>query len=115
MQWAASSSTRGPVGHPAGDIDDGARDAFLSHLRDGVAAAAAGADMREGEFVVDLADVEHMSAAALMALTIARKEAINSNVKIVLARPNPALREVLEISRYQLIFDIVDDIDTGGD
>ena len=110
MQWAASSSARGPVGHPAGDIDDGARDSFLVHLRDGVAQAAAG----EGEFVIDLARVDHMSAAALMALTIARKEAINSNVKIVLARPNPALREVLEISRYQLIFDIVDDIDVDG-
>lgn len=110
MIWAASSSTRGPVGHPAGDIDDGARDAFLGHLRDGVAQAPAG-----GEFVVDLAAVEHMSAAALMALTIARKEAIVSDVKIVLARPNPALREVLEISRYQLIFDIVDRIDGDGD
>lgn len=111
MIWAASSSARGPVGHPAGDIDDAARDMFLGHLRDGVAQAAAG----EKRFTVDLADVEHMSAAALMALTIARKEAISSDVKIVLARPNSALREVLEISRYQLIFDIVDDIDAGGD
>ncbi|MBD3760365.1 STAS domain-containing protein [Sphingomonadaceae bacterium G21617-S1] len=110
MIWAASSSTRGPVGHPAGDIDDGARDVFLGHLRDGVAQAAAG----PGDFVIDLSAVDHMSAAALMALTIARKEAINSNVKIVLARPTPALREVLEISRYQLIFDIVDHIDGNG-
>jgi len=46
-----------------------------------------------------------------MALTIARKEAITSNVKIILARPSPAIREVLEISRYQLIFDIVDHLD----
>jgi len=110
MIWVASSSARGPVGHPAGDIDDGACDAFLGHLRDGVAQAA-GTD--GGEFVIDLSAVEHMSAAALMALTIARKEAITSNVKIVLARPTPVLREVLEISRYQLIFDIVDDIEAG--
>ena len=110
MQWAASSSTRGPVGQPAGDIDDGARDDFLSHLRAGVADAAAAA----GDYVVDLAAVDHMSAGALMALTIARKEAITSNVKIILARPTPALREVLEISRYQLIFDIVDHLDADG-
>ena len=64
--------------------------------------------------MVDMAGVEHISAGALMALTIARKEAITSNVKIVLARPTPAIREVLEISRYQLIFDIVDDLDSGG-
>lgn len=110
MQWAMSSSTRGPVGHPAGDIGDDEREPFLANLRDGVARAAA----NQSEFVVDLADVEHISASALMALTIARKEAISSEVKIVLARPQPAIREVLEISRYQLIFDIVDTIDGDG-
>ena len=111
MQWAGSSSARGPVGRPAGVIDDGARDAFLDHLRSGVADAAASG----GDFLLDLAAVDHMSAGALMALTIARKEAITSDVTIVLARPSPALREVLEISRYQLIFDIVDDFDGGRD
>ncbi|KQX17705.1 MULTISPECIES: STAS domain-containing protein [unclassified Sphingomonas] len=111
MLWAESSSARGPVGRPAGVLDDGARDAFLDRLRAGVADAAAS----DGDFVVDLAEVDHMSAGALMALTIARKEAIASDVKIVLARPSPALREMLEISRYQLIFDIVDTIDVGGD
>jgi anti-anti-sigma factor len=110
MQWAVSSSTRGPVGQPAGDIGDDEREPFLAHLRDGIALAAAG----ESEFVVDLAGVVHISATALMALTIARKEAISSNVKIVLARPNPEIREVLEISRYQLIFDIFDDLELDG-
>jgi anti-anti-sigma factor len=110
MEWVASTSTRGPVGHPTGDIDDGARELFLDHLRAGLAEAAAA----QSDFVVDLAGVEHMSAGALMALTIARREAITSNVKIVLARPSAALREVLEISRYQLIFDIVDDLEQGG-
>lgn len=110
MQWASSLSARGPVGKPAGDISDDARETFLDHLREGVAMAAAG----YAEFVLDLARVDHISAGALMALTIARKEAISSNVKIVLARPQPAIREVLEISRYQLIFDIVDDFDQSG-
>lgn len=110
MQWAKSSSARGPVGQPVGVIDDGARDAFLDQLRVGIADAAAS----NGDFVVDLAAVDHMSAGALMALTIARKEAIGSDVKIVLARPREALREVLEISRYQLIFDIVDELDAAG-
>lgn len=110
MQWAVSSSTRGPVGRPAGDIGDDAREPFLGHLREGVARASDG----HNEFIVDLAEVEHISASALMALTIARKEAISSNVKIVLARPSPAIREVLEISRYQLIFDIIDDLELYG-
>lgn len=107
MIWSASASTRGMIGQPTGEIGDDAREAFLDRLRDGVAAAASG----EGEFVLDLAGVDHISASALMALTIARKEAITSKVKIILARPSPAIREVLEISRYQLIFDIVDQLD----
>ncbi|WP_340314738.1 STAS domain-containing protein [Rhizorhabdus argentea] len=110
MIWSASSSARGAIGQPRGDIGDDAREAFLDRLREGVASAAQG----EGEFFLDLAGVDHMSAGALMALTIARKEAITSNVKIVLARPTPAIREVLEISRYQLIFDIVDHLDPNG-
>lgn len=109
MQWARSSSARGPVGRPAGVIDDGERDTFLDHLRSGVAGAAASG----GDFLLDLAAVDHMSAGGLMALTIARQEAIANGVTIVLARPGPALREMLEISRYQLIFDIVDDLDIG--
>jgi len=108
MQWAASSSARGPVGRPSGDIGDEARDAFLDYLRAGVAAAAADG----GAFLIDLAGVDHISAGALMALTIARREAISSNVEIILARPRPAIREVLDISRYGLIFDIVDDIES---
>jgi anti-anti-sigma factor len=110
MQWAASSSTRGPVGQPAGDIGDDVRDAFLAHLREGVAEAAA----HRSDYVVDLAGVGHISASALMALTVARREAIGRHVRIVLARPRPAVREILEISRYQLIFDIVDDLDMDG-
>ena len=109
MIWSASSSARGPIGQPAGEIGDDAREAFLDRLRDGVASAAGDG----GEFVLDLAGVDHISAGALMALTIARKEAITSNVKIILARPSPAIREVLEISRYQLIFDIVDHLESN--
>jgi len=93
-----------------GDIGDDARETFLGHLRAGIAVAAAGGR----DYVVDLSGVEHISAVALMALTIARKEAITSNVKIVLARPSPVIRDVLEISRYQLIFDIVDDLNMDG-
>ena len=92
--------------------DRGGKDIFVhasALQRSGIMGLAEGQRV-----VVDMAGVEHMSASALMALTIARKEAITSNVKIVLARPTPEMREVLEISRYQLIFDIVDDLDMDG-
>lgn len=105
MMWGMSSSSDAIIGQPQGAIDDDARDSFLAGLRDGVAqAAAAGRN-----FVVDLAGVEHIGAAGLLALTIARKDAIAQGVKIALARPGPVIREILDISRYHLIFDIVDD------
>lgn len=105
MMWGISSTNGAIVGRPQGAIDVSARDPFLAGLRDGVArAAAAGRD-----FIVDLVDVEHLDAEGLMALTMARKDAIAQGVKIALARPAPVIREILDISRYHLIFDIVDD------
>ena len=75
------------IGLPQGMIDDDARDPFLAGLRDGVAQAAASGN----NFVVDLAGVEHIGAAGLMALTIARKDALAQGVKIALARPGPVI------------------------
>lgn len=103
--WGISSTESAVVGQPKGMIDDAARDPFRASLHDGVAqAAAAGRD-----FIIDLADVDYLGAAGLLALISARKEALARGVKVALARPGPAIREVLDIARCHLIFDIVDD------
>lgn len=105
MMWGISTTKDAIIGRPQGAIDEDARDPFLADLRDGVARAAA----LGGAFVVDLSGVDHIGAGGLMALTLARKDALAQGVKIALARPGPAIREILDISRYHLIFDILDD------
>jgi anti-sigma B factor antagonist/stage II sporulation protein AA (anti-sigma F factor antagonist) len=50
-----------------------------------------------------------MSSRGLRALTIARREA-GEAVAIRLARPNPRMREILAISRYDKLFEVVDEI-----
>ncbi len=105
MMWGISADAGVVIGRPTGSIDDAAHAPFLAGLRDGVAQAAAAGSA----FVVDLADTDHIDAGGLMALTLARKEALAQGVRIALARPGAVVREILEICRYSLIFDIVDD------
>lgn len=110
MNWAMTSSTLGPVGRPTGAIDDEACPGFLAHLMAGLGHA----EDAKGDFVLDLAEVDHIAANALLTLTMARKDAVARGVKIILARPTQHVREILEISRYQLIFDIVDSLEAGS-
>lgn len=105
-----AATATAPVGRPAGTIDDAACENFLLHLRLGVGRAAE----LKSDFVLDLARVDHISANGLLTLIMARKEAVSAEVKIILARPTATIREMLEISRYQLIFDIVDDVNLDG-
>jgi len=107
MEWAMASSAMGPIGRPMGAIDDAACPGFLDLLRQGVGHAA---DSRS-DFILDLGAVDHIAANGLLAMTLARKEAVTRGVKIILACPNDLIREVLEISRYQLIFEIVDTLE----
>lgn len=111
MEWTAAAVDQRLIASPRGDVEDGERDLFLEHLRQAVSEAVA----RSVPLIIDLAAVGHMSASALMALTIARKDAVAGGVKIILARPGAALRKILEISRYQLIFDIIEDPNDGGE
>jgi len=111
MEWTAAAVGQRLIASPRGDIEDGERDLFLENLRQAVSEAVA----RSVPLIIDLAAVGHMSASALMALTIARKDAVAGGVRIILARPGAALRKILEISRYQLIFDIIEDPNDGGE
>ncbi len=110
MNWKLASSAKGPVGRPDGDIEDACTPAFLDHMRAGVAHAA----LAGSAFVIDLAAVGHIAVSGLFAMTLARKEALEQGTSIILAHPQRGLREVLEISRYQLIFDIVDELEMDG-
>jgi len=47
----------------------------------------------------------------LRALTLAQRKGGERGTALVLARPNPTMREILAISRYDMIFKVAETID----
>lgn len=105
LAWSEREVDGRRVAEPRGRVDETTWESFSNHLVEAVRAAA---DASQG-LVIDLAGLDYMSSRGLRALTIARREA-GEAVAIRLARPNPRMREILAISRYDKLFDIVDDI-----
>jgi anti-anti-sigma factor len=105
MDWALKRSGGRLVGEPKGRVDETTWELFSDHMIAAVReAAAAGKPL-----VIDLTGLDYMSSRGLRALTMAKREAGDA-VKITLAAPNARMREILAISRYDKLFEIVDDV-----
>lgn len=59
-----------------------------------------------GSLVLDLAETEYMSSVGLRVLVVAARQVKPEGGRIVVCGLQPALREIFEISRIHLIFDI---------
>ncbi len=103
MDWQLTSADGRLIGAPKGRVDETTWEAFSSHLSSAVSDARA----KGAKLVVDLSGLEYMSSRGLRALTIAKREA-GSDVAIQLAAPNERMREILAISRYDKLFEVVD-------
>jgi anti-sigma B factor antagonist len=84
---------------PSGRVDAVTADEFTDQL---LAAAREAKDA--GALVVDLSELDFMASRGLRALTMAQRE----GVPVQLAAPNPQMVEILKISRYDKLFEIVD-------
>jgi anti-sigma B factor antagonist len=105
MEWAITRQAGAHVAQPRGKIDETSWAIFSERLIEAVDGAA-----RAGErLIVDLSAVDYMSSRGLRALTMARKQAGDA-VEIILAAPNPRMREILAISRYDKIFPVTDTV-----
>ena len=82
---------------PSGRIDESTVDAFRERLLAEIEASPAIA-------IIDLAQVAYMSSRGLRALTLAQRAGQEAGTTIVLARPNETMREILAISRYDMVF-----------
>ena len=60
---------------------------------------------------LDLAQVAYMSSRGLRALTLAQRAGQEAGTTIVLARPNETMREILAISRYDMVFRVAASIE----
>ncbi len=76
--------------------------ALLPHLRN----CAAGGD----QVVLDLSRLEYVSSAGLRVLMIAAKEVRTRKGRFVAVALQPVVREIFEISRFTLVFDLFDSV-----
>lgn len=88
---------------PVGRVDESSAGEFAERL---IEVASAG-----GRLVIDLGGISYMSSRGLRALTLAQRKGGDSGAEIVLARPSAVMREILAISRYDMIMKIVDTVE----
>lgn len=71
------------------------------------------ADCRSGgkPLLFDLSALEYISSAGLRVFMLAAKQAAPAGGRIALAAPQPVVREILEISRFNLVFPLYASLD----
>ena len=95
---------------PTGRIDHASADAFQAALEPHLAAC------RENEpaLVIDMSNVDYISSVGLRVLMIAAKKVKSQNGCIVVAALTPLVKEVFEISRFNLVFDLFDSVEAAA-
>ena len=63
--------------------------------------------------IIDLSALDYMSSRGLRVLTIGKREGEGAGIAVSLASPNEVMREILEISRYDKLFSIADDVEAA--
>ncbi len=89
-----------------GRIDYMNAEDFKSALQPHVANCAAGGD----RVVLDLSQLEYVSSAGLRVLMIAAKDVRARKGTLVAVSLQPVVREIFEISRFTLVFDVFDSV-----
>jgi anti-sigma B factor antagonist len=91
-----------------GRVDESTWEAFGAGLGEAVRQAG---QSGLAQVLIDLSELDYMSSRGLRVLTVAKREANESAITIVLASPNEVMREILAISRYDKLFTITDTIE----
>ena len=104
LTWQVEDRDGTRIVTPDGRIDESTATEFTQRL---IAEAGAARD----KLVLDLSGIAYMSSRGLRALTLAQREGTRAGSTLVLARPNETMREILAISRYDLIFKVADTIE----
>jgi anti-anti-sigma factor len=104
LTWSSDERDGVRIVAPVGRVDESTATEFTERLTE---AASAGA----GRLVLDLAGIAYMSSRGLRALTLAQRRGADGGSALVLARPNDTMREILAISRYDLVFTVTETIE----
>ncbi|MGH8637799.1 MAG: STAS domain-containing protein [Burkholderiales bacterium] len=107
MQLTVSAQRGAVVVAPAGRIDHASAEAFATALQPHLDRCRAGAEA----LIVDLSGVDYISSVGLRALMVAAKQAEAQAGRIAIAALSPMVREVFEISRFDMVFRIYRSLD----
>ena len=91
-----------------GRVDESTWEAFGAGLSEAVRQAG---QSGLAQVIIDLSELDYMSSRGLRVLTVAKREADQSAISILLASPNEVMREILAISRYDKLFSISDTVE----
>jgi anti-anti-sigma factor len=87
---------------PRGRIDHATADQFKAALAPHLAGVAAGRDRA----VIDLGAVEYISSVGLRVLMLASKQVKAQGGALAVADLQPVVREIFEISRFNLVLEV---------
>ncbi|NQX95455.1 MAG: STAS domain-containing protein [Erythrobacter sp.] len=104
LDWQDEKRGGATILAPQGRVDGSTAGSFKDHLLIAV-------EEKPNLLVVDLHGVAYMSSRGLRALTLAQRATQGADTNIVLARPNDTMREILAISRYDMVFRVADTIE----
>ncbi len=91
---------------PAGRINHVSSEDFKGALAPFLSRCAAGQD----QIVLDFAALEYISSAGLRVLMLARKQAKAQGGTLVVAGLAAVVKEIFEISKFTMVFDIFPDV-----
>ena len=94
---------------PQGRIDHASADAFSAELVPHLAECRS-----DGKAIIlDFSGVEYISSVGLRALMLAARQVKAQNGRIAIAALAPMVKEVFEISRFNLVYKVFDSVDNA--
>jgi len=108
LVWTVGAHVAARIVAPAGRVDESSASAFAERLAQELDSASSDGVAR---LVIDLAGIEYMPSRGLRGLTLAQRKSAEHAITIVLAQPDEIMREILAISRYDMVFQVFDTID----
>ena len=103
LGWSIESASSAHVVRPAGRVDESTATEFGDRLMQEIVAAKDGGKTL---LALNLSGIAYMSSRGLRALTLAQRNGNENGIKIALSEPNDVMREILAISRYDMIFPV---------
>jgi anti-anti-sigma factor len=103
LTWSVEPREGVVIVRPSGRVDESTAVEFTDRLGQEVDAAG---ESGRALLALSLRGVEYMSSRGLRALTLAQRRGAERGVRIALSEPTEVMREILTISRYDMVFPV---------